>query len=249
MKKLLLVISYLIFTLQIFANTDALSKAETLYTNQEYDSVITIYNSLIQEGTVSAQLYYNLGNAYYKQNELAKAILYYEKAFLLAPNDEDIIHNLGFAHQQQIDEIKVITTGFVGIWLKDIYRTFSVDTWAVLSVFFFLLFIVSLYFFLFAKSIKLKKLGFFIGIFLLISTILFALAANARHAELTNNKYAIVVEPTTSLKTEPSESAQDLTVVHGGLKVEVISTVGEWTSIKLADGKQAWVLSEYIEKI
>lgn len=224
-------------------------KAEQLYEQQEFDSARALYHSLIEAGYESADIFYNLGNTYFRRMDIAHAILWYERAFLRAPRDPEIVHNLAFAHAQQVDKIESVGQGFFKQIYTDIYRVFLPNTWTVISIICFLIFLAGIALFLFSRAVILKKLGFFTGLFFMLCALATYATARSRHHELTAREYAIILEPTVSIKTEPTPQSRVLTVVHGGLKVTVLQERNSWSSILLEDGKQGWIESIYIERI
>ncbi|MFW5850893.1 MAG: tetratricopeptide repeat protein [Bacteroidota bacterium] len=232
-----------------FAQNEDVVRAEQLYENQQYDSALVVYENLLKQGYHNAVLYYNIGNVYYKKNDLARAILYYEKAFLLNPHDSDIQHNLDFARAQQADKIESLGSGFVKSWYERFYRLFNPNEWIVLSIISFLLFLSGLALFFFSSQLVYRKSGFFIGLFLLLVSLVSYISAQSRYTELTAHEFAIVVEPTVSIKTEPLENSKDLTVIHGGLKVEIIQEKKDWILILLSDGNKGWIEKRFIEEI
>jgi tetratricopeptide (TPR) repeat protein len=232
-----------------FAQNEDVLRAEQLYENQQYDSALVVYEDLLNQGYHNAVLYYNIGNVYYKKNDVARAILYYEKAFLLNPHDSDIQHNLDFARAQQVDKIESLGRGFVKSWYARLYRLFNPNVWIVLSIISFLLFLSGLALFFFSSKLVYRKSGFFIGIFLFLVSLVSYISAQSRYTELTAHEYAIVVEPTVSIKTEPLETSKDLTVIHGGLKVKIIQEKQDWLLIRLSDGNKGWIKKRFIEEI
>lgn len=256
-KSMKRVITTICFSLTIFYNlfaqnvdsTNAIVNAEEAYKNQDYQTAISLYESIINDGYESADLLFNLGNAYFKSGELAKSLVYYEKAKLLAPNDKDIEHNLAFAYSQQPDNIEQIGDGFLVKIYQTIYRVFTVDTWAIIGIFCSATFCVCLCLFLFSQTRNRKKIALTISLCsLLIGTIAFC-SAQSRYSELTSHEYAIVIEPTTSIKTEPMLNAMDLATIHGGLKVKVIDEAFGWLKISLGNGNEGWIIKDFVERI
>ena len=251
MKKIITCFVYLYVLLSAYsANAhESLRYAEGLYEQQKFDSALIVYNQLVAEGYESADLYYNIGNIYYKKMDIAHAILFYERAYLLDPNDSDIEYNLAFAHSQQTDKIDVIGEGVFQKMYKSLYRFFSLKMWIFLSVFCFFLFLIGLLIFLFSRVILYKKIGFFLGIFCVLFSGISYSAASSRYSELTNREYAIIMEPTVSIRTEPTYSSKVLVVLHGGVKLTILQERNGWYSIRLQDGKQGWIEQEYVERI
>jgi len=226
-----------------------LQRAKILYDTQQYDSVIVLYNQLISSGNVSDKLYFNLANAYYKQREIAQAILWYERALVLDPYNDDIRNNLRIAQASQPDKVEQIQESLFQIWYPYVYRVFSSNTWAVMSIICFVTAIISVLWFLFSNIRLNKKISFFGALFLAGIALFSYSNAKYRYKELTQNSYAIVMEPSLSILTEPKQHSKELVVVHGGLKVYIEKASGEWLSIRLPDGKVGWVQHFAIQRI
>lgn len=252
MKRFFVVLFSISVFCNLFAQSDTISISETipeLYKTQDYQSVIDLCEQTVANGSESAELYYNLGNAYFKMNELPKAILNYEKALLLSPNDKDIQYNLAFAYSQQPDNIEHLSLGFLPRMYQKFYRLLVVDTWAILGIIFAVIFAVSVCLFLFSQVLFRKKIALVSLLCGIVFGILSVCCANSRYKELNNHEYAIVIEPTTSIKTEPTVTSMDLATIHGGIKVKIIEEAFGWLKVELGNGKEGWIMKEYIERI
>lgn len=228
---------------------ESLTKANEAYAQEDYIKAIELYEQTAREHGVSSDLYYNLGNAYYKHNEFAKAILNYERALLLNPGNEDARFNLDMANTHIVDKIDPVGRFFLSVWIDTMRSYLSSNTWAVIGIIAFFLFIGGCYLYLFTRSVPLKKIGFFGGIVVLLIAIMancFAWGLNEKK-EIRNE--AIVFDATVSVKSSPAESGTDLFVLHEGTKVVVLSKVGEWSEVKISDGNRGWLPSAAIEII
>lgn len=215
--------------------------AETAYTSEMYDRAIELYESVIKNYGDSFELYYNLGNAYYKTGKMAHAILNYERALLIKPGDSDIRFNLEMAKQQTIDKIEPLQEFFLDKWFRAVQNLIAVDSWATIGIVCFVLFIFCLVLFFFSKWMRLKKFGFYLGMLLLIAVIFANIFAYNQKKELINRNGAIVFSPTVTVKSSPDNSGTDLFVLHEGTKVFIRSTVGDWNEITLEDGNVGWI--------
>ena len=236
---------------QISSSLEDATKAEgdSAYMKNDYASAIQIYEALLNRGE-AADIYYNLGNSYYKAGDIAKAILNYERALLLQPGNGDIRANLGIARSKTVDNVEPVPEIFFVSWTKSLINSMSVDSWAVCGVVCFILLIVSLYLFIFSKQIVLKKAGFISGIVFLAVTILANVFANQQKDELTNRNSAIVINPSVTVRSTPSESGTSLFILHEGHKVGVKDgSMKDWKEIRLEDGKVGWVPASAIEII
>lgn len=236
---------------QISSSLEDATKAEgdSAYMKNDYASAIQIYEALLNRGE-AADIYYNLGNSYYKAGDIAKAILNYERALLLQPGNGDIRANLEIARSKTVDKVEPVPEIFFVSWTKSLINSMSVDSWAVCGVVCFILLIVSLYLFIFSKQIVLKKAGFISGIVFLAVTILANVFANQQKDELTNRNSAIVINPSVTVRSTPSESGTSLFILHEGHKVSVKDgSMKDWKEIRLEDGKVGWVPASAIEII
>lgn len=229
--------------------TDLLQEGNQAYIDGNYEKAIEMYSEILDSGYESAALYYNLGNAYFKSNKITNAILNFERAKLLDPNDEEILFNLELAKTFTVDKIEEIPELFLVTWLKAFVHIFKVDTWAIISVVCFVVMLLVLLLYLFSRKYQLKKLSFWLtAVFLTFSVATYTCAAIQKN-EITRNKTAIIFSPTITLKSSPDKQSTDLFVLHEGTKVEVVDEVGEWREIRLTDGSKGWLKISDIEMI
>ena len=225
------------------------SEGDSAYIRNDFASAIQIYESLLRKGE-AADVYYNLGNSYYKVNEIAKAILNYERALLLQPGNGDIRANLEIARSKTVDKVETVPEVFFVTWTKALINSMSVDAWAVCGVVSFLLLIVSLYFFIFSKQVVLKKVGFITGIVFLIVVVMTNVFAFKQKKELLNRDSAIIMNPSVTVRSTPSENGTSLFILHEGHKVNIKDdSMKDWKEIRLEDGKVGWVPVGSIEII
>lgn len=233
------------------AQLEDVTKAEgdSAYIKEDYAAAIQIYEALLKNGE-AAEVYYNLGNSYYKIGEIAKAVLNYERALLLNPGNSDIRANLEIARSKTIDKVEPVPEVFFVSWIKALINSMSVDAWATCGIISFILLIIALYFFIFSKQIMGKKIGFIAGIIFLIITICSNLFASQQKDELVNRNEAIVMNPSVTVRSTPSEGGTSLFILHEGRKVNVKdNSMKEWKEISLEDGKVGWIPASAIEVI
>jgi hypothetical protein len=233
----------------VFAQEEALKKAEEDYTQEDYAKAIEQYKDILTTYGESAEVYYNLGNAYYKANKIAPAVLYYERALLIDPGDTDIRFNLEMARQKTVDKIEPIDNFFLLKWFDSVQNMGSSDSWAKLGIVCFLLFIGCLLLFFFSRQIHVRKIGFYMGVLFFVSVIVTNIFARNQNREWVNRTHAIVFSPTVTVKSSPNQSGTDLFILHEGTKVSIKSTLGEWTEIELEDGNVGWMPGKDIELI
>lgn len=225
------------------------AEGDSAYIKNDFASAIQIYESLLQQGE-APEIYYNLGNCYYKTDDIARAILNYERALLLSPGNADIRANLEIARSKTIDKVTPVPEIFFITWIKSLVNSQSSDAWARTGIISFLLLLVSLAIFFFTQHIKWKKIGFSAAILFLIVTVLSNLFASQQKSYLTNRNDAIILSPSVTVRSTPSESGTSLFILHEGRKVEIKdNSMREWKEIRLEDGKVGWVPSSSIEVI
>ena len=230
-----------------FAQTKA--DADSAYVNGNYQQAIAQYEALLKNGA-SAELYYNLGNAYYRTENITRAVLNYERALLLSPGDRDIRFNLQLARSKTIDKIVPESEMFFITWYHALVNLMSVDGWARMAIISLALVIILFLLYLFSEPIWLRKIGFFGGFLLLLFFVLSNLFAYQQKQNLLYRKGAIVIAPSVTVKSTPAQNGTDLFILHEGTKVTIIDgAMSDWKEIRLADGKEGWIERKRIELI
>ncbi len=225
------------------------AEADSAYIRGQYQQAIKDYEMLLKQGA-SADLYYNLGNAYYRSENITRAVLNYERALLLSPGDRDIRFNLQIARAKTIDKIVPESEMFFFTWYRSLVSLMSVDAWAWTALIALALLIVLLLVYLFSDRIWLRKVGFFGGFVLLILFALSNLFAWQQKQDLLFRKGAIVISPSVTVKSTPAKNGTDLFILHEGTKVSITDgTMKGWMGIRIADGKEGWIESNMIEEI
>lgn len=223
--------------------------AHQQYNEANFDSALVVYRNIYEAGYTSAELLYNIGNTYYKLRQIPSAILFYERALKLAPNDPDIIHNLAIANSRIIDKIEPVPQLFFKNWWETFYKMFSADWWAIISLIFLALFLSLLFIFIISENRSIRKVSFFSGLLILLITIgTFGMASQKYYYTKSINE-AIVFTPTITVKSSPSASSVDLFVLHEGTKVSLLDEVDGWKEIKIANGSVGWMPSESLKGI
>ena len=223
--------------------------AEHLYASAKYDSAALIYQAIIDSGYQSPELYFNLGNSYYKLQEIPSAILYYEKALKLNPNDENIIFNLQHCNTMIPDRIDEVPSIFFVRWYKGLYNYFPIDIWAYIGLGLFSLFSFFLLLYFLSSRVFWKKMGFWLAtLFLFLSLFSFFLTSQ-KYSSFKQHDEAIVFTPSITIKSSPNENSVDLFVIHEGTKVQILDQVGTWRKIKIQNGSVGWIEMENIQVI
>ena len=225
------------------------TEADSAYARGEFQQAIKDYEALLKQGA-SADLYYNLGNAYYRSENITRAVLNYERALLLSPGDRDIRFNLQIAQAKTIDKIVPESEMFFFTWYRALVNLMSVDGWASVALVSLALVIILLLVYLFSERVWLRKVGFFGGILMLLLFVLSNIFAWQQKQNLLFRKGAIVMTPTISVKSTPASNGTDLFILHEGTKVVITdSSMKDWREIRIADGKEGWIESKHLEEI
>ena len=226
-----------------------LSAAQADYDAERYATVIEAYEAVAREVGVSADLYYNLAGAYYKQKQYARAILNYERCLLLDPSNDDARVNLELAQMQTTDKIESIEPPIFVTWSNALRDAMSATAWSWTAIALFLLFIVGLFAYFFVRRVAVRKVGFY-GSLLAVACCAVAIHyASAQSDRLALRDHAIVMAPTVTVRSSPAESGTQLFPLHEGTKVHVRQTLGGWSEIELSDGNVGWLPSADLEVI
>lgn len=246
---LLAVISLTSFLLPLTSSAITKADADSAYIHEEYQKAIDGYEALLKKGA-SAELYYNLGNAYYRTENITRAVLNYERALLLSPSDPDIRFNLQMARSKTIDKIVPEQEMFFVTWYRSLVNMASVDGWAMIALVCLGLAIILALVYLFSDRIWLRKVGFFGAFLMIIVFVCSNLFAHQQKDQLVNRKGAIITESAVTVKSTPAKNGVDLFILHEGTKVTIIdASMKEWKEIRLADGKEGWVETKQMEAI
>ncbi len=231
------------------AQETTLQKANALYAQGDYIAAAEQYEMIAQIQGESPQLYYNLGNAYYRSGELGKAILNYNRALLFSPHYDDARFNLRIAQQKVVDNVDVTTTFFLVQWVNDFGDLLSSNQWAVLSLASFLLMLITALLYLFARYRHWRKISFNVALFMLfLSLISIGLAEKQSH-KVMNSTAGIIMDKSVTAKDSPSLNAKDMFVLHEGTKVTIRDDISGWTEVELPDGNAGFIPTTSIEKI
>ena len=246
---LFMVISLTSYLLPLTSNAATKAQADSAYQQEQYQQAAHIYEQLLKRGE-SADLYYNLGNAYYRMDDITHAVLAYERALLLSPGDADVRFNLQMARSKTIDKIVPESEMFFVTWYRSLVRLMSVDAWGRTAIVSLLCALLLVLVYLFAQRIWLRKVGFFGG---LLFVVVF-LAANVfgfqQQQSLLHRTGAIIMHSAVPVKSTPSKNGTDLFILHEGTRVNIIDdTMKGWREIRVADGKSGWIELKEIEII
>jgi tetratricopeptide (TPR) repeat protein len=222
-------------------NKDKFYQGVTYFTAGSYKEALQVWTDIYNTGYRSANLDYNIGNAYFKMNNVPSAILFYERAYLLKPEDEDINYNLQVARTLIVDRFQEIPELFFIKWYNFVSLFLSTNRWAEISLTSFILFLLLISLYIYSPRYRYKVIGFWLAIFFIIMS-LTSLAFTIRNKSLIYDSHkAIISSPMVSGKSSPDKSGNDLFILHEGTKVTIEDEVGEWIEIRLSDGNKGWV--------
>jgi tetratricopeptide (TPR) repeat protein len=239
----------LFVSISLSASTVTRQQADSAYAQEHYQQAISDYETLLKQG-VSAELYYNLGNAYYRTDQMPKAVLNYERALLLSPGDADIRFNLQMARSKTIDKITPESEMFFVTWYRSLVNLMSVDAWARTALIALAIAIILALAYLFSDRIWLRKVGFFGALLLVVVFLLSNLFAFHQKRKLTYRTGAVIMTTSVPVKSTPSKNGTDLFILHEGTRVTITdNSMKDWKEIRVDDGKEGWIETNKIEII
>ncbi|MGY5352193.1 tetratricopeptide repeat protein [Wenyingzhuangia sp. IMCC45533] len=216
-------------------------EANNHYQKEDYDKAIDLYNRILKDSLESSEIYYNLGNAYYKTNQMAEAIYHYEKALILNPSNQDAQVNLAFANRSIIDTIKVVPKSTLEKLNGSVLSVLSYNGWAKIAVALSILGAVLWMLFFFSIQPSVKKLYFTLAVLISIGLLTTLFITVQQYSYTQNTTYAVIFVDKVEVKNAPRKSAVDTFTLHEGTKVKVLDKVGDWHKIKIADGQIGWM--------
>lgn len=249
-------VSVLVTAMMLFSSFALLSQdisavksADSLYIKGDYNAALEQYLSLEKGGMASWDLYYNIGNCYFKIGEHGRSILYYERALKLNPSEEDITYNLNHVKQYTVDQIGTIPDFVLVTWIKKINYAFSSNTWAYLSI---VMVVVALFFFLifrYGATFLLRRSAFFLSMTALLLFVVMTFFSFSQKRAFYEGDGAIILSPVVTVRNAPDNSGSALFVLHEGTKLEILEELSGWSRVELPDGRQGWINSDNIEEI
>jgi tetratricopeptide (TPR) repeat protein len=253
MKKLIIFIILLFaFISGTFAAQDVnelFKKANRSYMKEHFKDAALKYQDIIQEGFVSSNVYYNLGNCYFRMKDYGKAILFFERAKRLDPSNESINLNLKIANLKIVDKIKPLPEFFIFSIIKKLAIGQSADTYSYIGVSFIwigLLLVVALFM---NNKISIKKLAFAGAIVCLIMVVSSFYLAHESNKYLKKTNEGIVLAPSVYVKSSPDTESLDAFILHEGTKFTILDNLSSWTKIKIANGNIGWIDKSVFQKI
>ncbi len=224
-------------------------KANELYKQENYQKAIDTYEEILESGQHSVELYYNLGNTYYKLNKIAPAIYNYEKALLLEPNNSDVKNNLKFVQNMMIDSFTEIPKVGFSNWLSGFTSVYHYDVWANIAIGFSFLVLLSFIGYYFISRMVLKRTFFGLALFFLVCSVLSVMIASFEKNQNQNYNPAIVFSESVIVRAEPNPSSANAALMHEGTKVYILESLDNYYKVELPNGVKGWVLQTTVKPL
>jgi tetratricopeptide (TPR) repeat protein len=242
-KKQLLLLIVALLPVCSFSNTSdtAFAQGNDLYAKRQYEAALKVYSNMISRGEESAALYYNAGNASFKTGDLPSALLYYEKAKRLEPDDADIVANIRFANARTTDKIEELPEFFLSRWWSGLITGWSLLSLSLLSLVFAFIAAGLLILYFFAHGQLVKRIAFYTSLLVFFFSLFTVFTGTSQIAYYSSNRQAIIFSNSVMVKAEPSEKGRSLFVIHEGTKVTLAGKSKNWTKVRLGNGTEGWM--------
>ena len=250
LKKLLFYISIFVFQINLGQDLNEIFKeGNSAYNEGDFEKAISQYNMILKKGKHSSDLYFNLGNAYYRLNKVAESIFYFEKAKQLDPSSDKIKFNSSFAENMTIDSIEKLPKSQLEELKIKIFNFFSFKNWAILTVFFSWLFLVMFLLYLFNNKSSIKRIFFSFSTICLVMLIFTMSICYFSQKEKESNQFAVIFSNQLTIWPEPNERGEIKFILHKGTKVNLLENLDEWKKIRIANGSEGWVKNPELKSL
>jgi tetratricopeptide (TPR) repeat protein len=221
------------------------NSANQAYADEDYQQAIELYSGILEEGVESGEVFFNLGNAYYKINDLGRAILYYEKAKKYIEGDPALEQNLKLAQLRIVDKIEPIPKLFIIDWWDQLIHIFSLDIWLWLCLgIFFILTLLIAGLLLYSRRVIYKLIWATSFLFILILIITLSVVY-----EFETTKFGVILDEKVSVVSEPDIDGTEIFILHEGTKVKINRNLDSWLEVSIPDGKIGWLKQTSLEVI
>jgi tetratricopeptide (TPR) repeat protein len=224
-------------------------KGNEFYNNGEFELAIKQYNKILENGIHSPELYFNLGNCFYRLNKVAESNFNYEKALLLSPNEQYILNNISFAKNMGLDNIEELPLTQFQKNIDYIISLFSIKIWSFILIVLMSLFFISALIYLFSYNPVYKRIYFSLSIIILIISLLIFSIIWTELKKSNEIKSGIVFSKELSVFSEPNKRNEELFILHEGTKVQLTDKLKGWEKIKLINGAEGWVNENQIKPL
>lgn len=233
----------------VAANTTLIEAAQEAYSKEDFQTAIEKYEQIVSNGNEAFELYYNLGNAYFKTDQLGLAILNYERAAKINPTDTDLNHNLAIAQSRTVDKIEVVSAPEFVSGFKSFVNATPADSWGIYSLMAFTLFLIALGIFFFLNVKNLKQLSLLFAAILLMLSLGFFYFGWQQQRWLNSNKEGIILQASVTVSSTPDQSGEELFVLHEGTKVRILEYFKDKTRIRITNGNIGWLFKNDLQEI
>ena len=230
-------------------NADMFKQGVEFYSDNRFDEAANVWMELYNTGYRSAALNYNIANACFKSGNIPKAILFYERAYLLSPLNEDINYNLQIARTFITDRFQEIPEIFFVRWFNVFALLISSNSWAIIGIIAFVICLIAASLYIYSAKYLHKVIRFWAAVFCLVISLMSVGLSSKNNSLVNDSRKAIIFSLAVSGKSSPDASGSDLFIIHEGSKVSVERRVGEWLEIRLSDGNKGWVPENSLEII
>lgn len=242
-KRNILFLLLAVVSMMAQADTPSETKiqADSAYARADYETAVKLYGELAEQN-LTTDVCYNLGCAYYRIDDMAHSVLWFERALKLNPSDKDVLFNLEMARAKTIDKIIPQHEFILFTYFRIMTNWFSLRTWTIVGLVCFVFMLASLLFFWASGSLSVRKLTFSSAVVLLLVTILSNVCAMQQRNFKQSHTSGIITTPAVTVKSTPADNGNDLFVLHEGSKVEIQdSSLKDWCEVSIADGKVGWI--------
>lgn len=243
MKPYIFVLLLVLPSLSTLAATPIETKtlADSAYVQGDYEKAVNLYGKLVKQNP-NAEVFYNLGCAYYRLDDIAHSVLWFERALKLDPSNKDVLFNLELARTKTIDKIIPQHEFILFTYFRSMTNWFSMRTWTIVGLLSFVIMLVCLLLFWASGSLLVRKLAFSSAVLLLFVSVISNVCAMKQRDFKQVHTSGIITVPAVTVKSTPADNGNDLFVLHEGSKVEILdSSLKEWCEVSIADGKQGWI--------
>lgn len=251
MKNIILIIIFSTLALETYSQTtkEIFAEANSLYKQGVYDEALNNYQKIVDMGYQSADLYFNLGNCFYKLDKIAPAILYFKRAIKLEPNMDDAKFNLKMARKKTVDKIEEIPKTFIAKFWKSLTSIMTIYHWSILSIVLAFFSSISFLIYFFSNNSSSKMVNFVISLSTFFIMIISIVIAKQQTVWQKKHKEAVIMTKNSYVKVAPTQNSGDSFILHEGTEILVVDEIDEWLRVKLLDGKIGWIHSDDISYI
>ena len=224
-------------------------QANKLYQQESYLEALKLYQEIENENVESDELFFNIANVYYRTNQVAPSIYYYEKALQIYPNNKDIIFNLSFAKRMTLDNIEALPKSMGQRFKEGIVLKLTYNTWAIISVSLAFIFAILFLLYHFSYSTSIKRVYFITSILSVLFVLITLLFTYQNYQHVKNTRTAIIFEQLAQVKSAPTKSSEVNFELHEGTKVSILESLDNWLKIKISDGKTGWINEDALREL